>query len=452
MNATYLDFLYNLGVFNIKLGLSTIRRMLDRLGNPQRHPRIIHIAGTNGKGSTLATIEKLLLDSGFTTGATISPHLVSFNERFRICGHPVDDRQLETVFETVCRACKIDPSLTNPSSQDGDIQPTFFEFSIAMAFELFRIYAVDYILLETGLGGRLDATNIVEAPLACVLTRIGIDHQEFLGQSLSEITREKLGIVKPGSPVFASWQEKPVLDQIVNFCHSVHSDLFYYPADFGYQTAKDEAYVDYRFRVFEQKKRTDSGIKTIIRAANQSLLGEHQKQNTATALAVYGLIVPESSRLKPNEIEHSLQTVAWTGRLDYLNQERTILLDGAHNESAIICLLDYLKRYHANDRILFAIGWKKDKHYIHAIKTDGLRQVEFLPVEMQSPSALSAVSVNQILIEHQLVTHPILDVKRLLIKIKEKSLPAHDILVITGSLYLLGEFLAAWQDHKSPHR
>jgi dihydrofolate synthase/folylpolyglutamate synthase len=309
--------------------------------------------------------------------------------------------------------------------------------------------SVDYILLETGLGGRLDATNIVKSPLACVLTRIGIDHQDYLGQTLDEITQEKLGILKKGTPVFSAWQEKPVLDQIISFCREAQLELFYFPKHFGYRSTVDNSYIDYIIPFFSNRKFASNESKNVIRVSKQSLLGEHQKQNTSTALTVYASIVSEAKRLDPGEIERSLQNVSWPGRLDYLDKNRTILLDGAHNESAIECLLSYLKRHHAKERILFAIGWKKDKQFTQMIQTDELLQVEFLPIEMRSKSALPATLVSQILKDNQFVTHPILDVKRLIAKIKEETLPSHDILVVTGSLYLLGEFLAEWQDNQS---
>ncbi len=441
MNEAYLKFLYNLGQFNIKLGLSTIRCMLNRMGSPHHHPRIIHIAGTNGKGSTLATLERLLLDSGFTTGATISPHLISFNERFRLNGHQVNNQQLEQAFEAVCHYCDIELNLSKAESNDGLIKPTFFEFAIAIAFEIFRANKVDYILLETGLGGRLDATNVVEEPLACVITRIGLDHQEFLGESLEQITREKLGILKKNCPVFVAEQCESVSFDIAGICRELGIAIKQSPLDFFFENSKDQKVTSYRWKTDNQGK--NGGISG-IQVKKQSLLGNHQKQNTATALAVYHSIVPESRRLSKNQLIKALQNVSWKGRLEYLDREKRVLIDGAHNKPAIENLMEYLKQAHSTQHILFGIGWKKDKQFVDAIDLNGLARVDFIPIILQTENALHVEDVSQRLSEKGFSTLDPMDAKQLVSGIKNASLPQHQLLVVAGSLYLLGEFLEEW--------
>ncbi len=442
MNAAYLEFLYNLGQFNIKLGLSTIREMLNRMGNPHHHPRIIHIAGTNGKGSTLATIEQLLLDTGFTTGSTISPHLISFNERFRICGQSVSDEDLNRAFERICLACDIDLGLIKPESRDGSISPTFFEFAIALAFEVFRAHKVDFIILETGLGGRLDATNVVDNPLACVLTRIGYDHQEFLGETLEEITWEKMGILKKNSPVFVTQQLERVKQIIKNHCMDTGIKAFFPPEDFSVEYSDVSHETIYRL-ITRNRKNTELPFEISVSA--QSLAGDHQKQNTATALALYYSIIPEGRRLSKDGVIRSLQRVTWRGRLEYLDESKRILLDAAHNESSIKSLFDFLEQKHHDQRILFAIGWKKDKQIVDVIDLNGLKQVDFLPIIQENEKALDADKVIELLAERNFSTLQAIGTAELADGIANKSLPEHDLLVIAGSIYLLGEFLEIWQ-------
>ena len=182
MSPLQLSKLFSLQSDKIKFGLDNIRNLLERLGNPQDNQKIIHFAGTNGKGSTLITLEKLLIKSGFKTGSTISPHLISLNERYRINSEIINDQDLTFAFEQVKKVCILDDDLS-PISKTSSLKPSFFEFSLAMAFVIFRLKKVDYILLETGLGGRLDATNIIKNPLACVITKIDIDHTEYLGNN-----------------------------------------------------------------------------------------------------------------------------------------------------------------------------------------------------------------------------------------------------------------------------
>ena len=442
MNAAYLEFLYKLGQFNIKLGLSTIREMLNRMGNPHHHPRIIHIAGTNGKGSTLATIEQLLLDTGFTTGSTISPHLIDFNERFRICGKSVTDDVLNRAFEKICRACDINLDLSKPESRDGSISPTFFEFAIALAFEVFRVHKVDFIILETGLGGRLDATNVVDSPLACVLTRIGYDHQEFLGETLEEITWEKMGILKSNSPVFVTQQLERVKQVIKNHCLEAGIKAFFSPEHFSAGLSDVSHETIYRLVARNHK---NNGIPLEIPVSSQSLAGDHQKHNTATALALYHFIVPEGRRLSKDGVIHSLQKVTWRGRLEYLDKNKQILLDAAHNESSIQCLFDFLEQEHHDQRILFAIGWKKDKQIADVIDLNGLKQVDFLPIIQKNEKALEVDKVIELLAGRNFSILEAIDTADLANGIASKSLPEHDLLVIAGSIYLLGEFLEKWQ-------
>ncbi|MBU2514442.1 hypothetical protein KJ966_24165 [bacterium] len=423
--------------------------MLTKLDNPHLHPRIIHIAGTNGKGSTLVTLEKLLLDSGFSTGSTISPHLISFNERFRINGVAVEDPELDKTFEEVCQACDIDLSLKHASSRDGTISPTFFEFSIAMAFVLFRRFAVDYILLETGLGGRLDATNVVPTPLACVLTRIAIDHQEYLGNTIEEIVQEKLGILKQGSPVFAASQEENVRYQIVNYCKQQDIKVFYSPVHFGYRVLKNGS-TDYYHTVNNGRISEVDGFSAKI--CNQALIGEHQKENTATAIAVYRSIVPKDHILNNYNFEKSLNSVIWSGRLQYLGKERKILIDGAHNSSGFQRLLHYLNTNHAADRILFAIGWKKDKHLFSDMSQSELRRFQFLPLQMESEYSETVEEILNTLKDNGLNTLESITVSKLLDRIEGHLMKQYDLIVVSGSLYLVGEFLKFWTQKYKPSK
>ena len=446
MDSKYLEFLYSLGLFNIKLGLSTIKEMLMRMGGPHTHPRIIHIAGTNGKGSTLVTLEQLLFDSGYSTGSTISPHLERFNERFRINGKEVSDHDLSEAFERVCLQCGIDLDLKSRTSRDGVLAPTFFEFSIAIAFELFRKFKVDFILLETGLGGRLDATNIIKHPIATVITRIAVDHQAYLGDTLEEIALEKLGILKQGSPVFVSRQTDQVNRIIRSYCDDHEIKRFDYPNDFNFKTVAGgatEYWLSGRISVSQREAPS-----TVIKIDSQALVGEHQKENTATSLAVYHSIVPHSHQLLEEEIAGSLNGVRWSGRLQYLGPDEKILLDGAHNESSMKCLMNFLRETFSTHRIIVALGWKNDKSLSNSLHPAGLEQVCFLPVKMQSEKGQAIEMIRSELEERQLALLPSKNVKQLITAILDNSLPEHDLLVVTGSLYLVGEFLNEWHHIK----
>ena len=439
MDPSYLDFLYRLGEFNIKQALDTIRSMLELLDNPHNHPRIIHLAGTNGKGSTLKTLESLLLASGYTTGSTISPHLTSINERYRINGVAIGENSLNSAFRKVCLACDINLDLSSPTSRDGKLCPTFFEFSLAMAFVLFKAANVDYILLETGLGGRLDATNIIEKPLACIITRIAFDHQEYLGNSLGEIAKEKLGILKANSPVFVAPQEKSVAQDIESHCESNGYNCFLSKISFFRETVSESE----RF-VFDCVPGTES-IEWVVSESEIGLPGAHQKDNILTALASYLYLVPEISRLKRSGVVKVLKNLEWEGRLQYLGRQDDILLDGAHNESGMKALMAYLSALSSEKRVLMAIGWMKNKNLFKAFEQFCCDNISFIPMEMNSERSEKAITISRTLQDSKKSVLPIMNCAELVTAKLDGSLPANDLLVVAGSLYLVGEFLSLWR-------
>ncbi|MDH5561354.1 MAG: hypothetical protein OEY59_10935, partial [Deltaproteobacteria bacterium] len=234
------EWLFGLRSNKDQYELTTIRQILEKLGQPQRHPRIVHIAGTNGKGSTLVTLEKLLIESGFSVGSTISPHLLSFNERFRINGLAASEQLLDVAFHRVREVCGYNEALLIDERRLPSIQPSFFEFSIAMAFVIFQGQNLDFLLLETGLGGRLDATNIITNPLVNIITQIDYDHQTFLGESLKEITMEKMGIIKKGAKVFLARQKESVSKQVMDYCEKENIELYLAPKHFCHKIREDE--------------------------------------------------------------------------------------------------------------------------------------------------------------------------------------------------------------------
>ena len=436
MNPNYLQFLYNLGLFNIKLGLSTISSMLERLENPHHHPAIIHFAGTNGKGSTLVTLENLLIASGFKTGSTISPHLISFNERFRINGIPVEDEELDEAFLMICQACDISWEDNSSQTKEDELAPTFFEFAIAMAFVLFRKHQVDYILLETGLGGRLDATNVISNPLACVITKIDYDHQEFLGETLDQITLEKLGIVKENSPVFSAYQSESVLKQIREFCSENHNEFYFAPQHYGFENLTSKSSVNYYV--------AGEANKVSIQVKNQSLQGDMQKENTSTALGVYHTLLTDNQILSPSEIQKVLSNIHWSGRLQYIKYKPPILIDGAHNLSGFKQLLQHLNSNHLNERILFAIGWKKNKNLLSQSAVSDLKKFEVQPIQMEEETGESVEEIKRLLESNEIDPLDSMTVPNLIDKMKRQQLEQYDLVVISGSLYLIGEFLEKW--------
>ena len=429
-------------MFNIKLGLNNMRQIMSRLGNPHNHPRIIHFTGTNGKGSTLVTIEKLLLTSGFTVGSTISPHLIKYNERFRINGHSISDEDLGQAFLSVCKACEIDVNQLENYSGEKNINPTFFEFSLAMAFVIFKLRQVDYVLLETGLGGRLDASNVVEHPIACVFTKIAIDHQEFLGDTLEGIAEEKLGILKPDAIAYIAEQEPHIKDQLKQRCREKGNRYLAASDNFKCQNNGDEI----RFCL---KPSTDPSSVQIPFPTDMSfnelgLTGSHQLENIATALSVYFSTVSGDSQLAKEAIAECIRDLEWPGRLQYLDKQRKILLDGAHNASGMDTLVDYLKEHHADDKMLFVISWMEGKEIFPALDYSFFSNHHFLPlkIEMTETEHIEMIT-NKLKSKNYLALRPCMTSEFVESRLEE-YVDNYDLIVIAGSLYLIGEFLSLY--------
>ncbi len=322
-----LEYLYALQHFGIKLGLENTRRLLERLGNPQHRLRIVHIAGTNGKGSTAAALEQLLRGAGLCTGLYTSPHLHSFTERIRIDNQPIAEAEVIALTENIRRCA-------------ADLNPTFFEFTTAMALAIFAQKEVDWVILETGLGGRLDSTNVVD-PAVCIITSIALDHAEHLGSDLIQIAGEKAGIIKTDVPLICARQQAEVQDHLQQIAAEKNAPVYLAGRDFSWSLPPDG--FDYQ------------GVKHSLGPIESGLVGTYQRENISLALAATELVLED--HFSPEVSCRSLNDLRWPGRLEWCGN---ILFDGAHNPHAAKALADYLKEEGLQD-LLWVVGAKADK-------------------------------------------------------------------------------------------
>ncbi|NMB21023.1 MAG: bifunctional folylpolyglutamate synthase/dihydrofolate synthase [Firmicutes bacterium] len=308
--------------FGSHLGLERIGHVCDALGNPQEDFRCIHIAGTSGKGSVSALLSGVLRRSGFKVGTFTSPHLVNYSERFQVNGVPIDDETLEEVVGRAEVACK---EVESMYPQFGPV--TEFELATAVAFLYFQKVQVDLAVIETGLGGRLDSTNIVK-PILTVITTIGLDHQDRLGSTLQEIAVEKGGIIKEGVPIISGVQA-PIAEATLKHIAEEKSAQW--------RSTKDVPWVGHGWSLAGGNL-TFPGIGSV----RTGLLGTHQLQNAATALMALlelrglGFTIPLASILE------GFENVVWPGRLEVVSRDPFILLDGAHNEEGMAALAESL--------------------------------------------------------------------------------------------------------------
>ncbi|MEW6584501.1 MAG: folylpolyglutamate synthase/dihydrofolate synthase family protein [Nitrospirota bacterium] len=339
------QYLYNLRKFGIKFGLENITRLATLLGNPHESFRSVHVAGTNGKGSTSAMIASVLRAAGFRVGLFTSPHLVSFTERIRIDGEEITEAEVVNLAGEV----------KSIVGEQKDFSPTFFEVVAAMAMLYFSRKRVDVAVFETGMGGRLDATNIVH-PLVSVITSISYDHKEFLGTSLGEIAHEKAGIIKSRTPVVSSRQEPAAEAVIKDKAREESADIFFYGRDFS-SVLKGEDIKGIEFDYSGTFSLNDVFV---------PLTGEHQMENASVAISAAMLCLKRLARSEGEAERHirlGLGGVRWPGRLQMIDGSPPILLDGAHNPAAALSLArslkkTFLKKY---PRIIIILGVMSDK-------------------------------------------------------------------------------------------
>ncbi len=331
----HLSALYRLRRFGIQLGLATISRLMRGLGNPQDQYRCIHVAGTNGKGSIAAILSSVLAHGGYKVGLYTSPHLVRFNERIQINGCPISD---EAVAEAAEAAQRI--------YTQGE-PPTFFECATAMALHHFALARVDWAVLETGMGGRYDATNVVR-PEVCIISNISIEHTEYLGNTLAKIAAEKAGIIKRGTGVVTGTRKKNALRVIEQAASEKGAPLLRMGKEIKIRKERDGS-----FSYLGEKRRWPR--------LKVGLLGDHQMTNAGLALGALELLMDKALNLSDEAIYTGLAAARWPGRLEVVSKDPLILLDGAHNPSAVRSLKTFLENGMAARRIILVLGILKDK-------------------------------------------------------------------------------------------
>jgi dihydrofolate synthase/folylpolyglutamate synthase len=405
-------WVFDLQKFGIKFGLSSTLSLLARLGLSYREGRYIHIAGTNGKGSVAAMLSAILTRAGYPVGLFTSPHLISFNERYRLRDQEVSAERLLALINEVRAAVDI----AEP--------PTFFEFATAMAFLYFLQEGAGPIILETGMGGRLDATNIVQ-PLISVITNISRDHQEHLGAGLLAIAGEKAGIIKPGAPLVTMARQKQVLTLFRNRCQEVDAPLYQGGVDFK-SRGQSGGVFDY------------FGLKQQINGLTLNLKGRHQYGNAAVALAAVELLSEAGFPVSEAAIREGLLAARWPGRLEQLPQDSRIWLDGAHNPAAALILAQNLKPARANGRLILVMGVMADKD-VDTILARLLPLAQ--TVIFTQPQYFRAATTKDLAQRAQPYGLEIMQVSQVAAAVRQAQSLAgpRDRIVITGSLYTVGE-------------
>ncbi len=392
-----LDYLYSLESPKIKLGLDRVQSLLDKIHNPEKDLKCIHVAGTNGKGSVCAMIFYILKEAGYKVGLYTSPHLKRFNERIRINEHFITDKEIVNYFLT------IKPFITRQS---------FFEITTAMAFLYFKEKNVDFAVLEVGLGGRLDATNVA-VPLVSAITNIGIEHTELLGKTIEKIAFEKAGIIKNNVPVVAGARGK-ALEVIRKIAKERNAPLF---------LAKKFDVVDFKY-----------------------LNGDFQQQNKDIALTTIE-ILKRYNQIKINgkQITNGIRKTKWAGRLEFI--EKTVLVDCAHNPSGFEALkkeLSIIKKRKNVKNFVFVVGIQNDKNIQIMLKTINPLISTIIFTKSKNEKAANPEELLKIfnkLNKNRKIQTKITNNPKNALNYAKKTALKNDLVVIAGSIYLAGEVI-----------
>ncbi len=424
--------MFALGRFGIKLELKTTEDILKHLGSPQKKFCSIHIAGTNGKGSIASYIASILSNSGFKTGLYTSPHLIKFNERFRINGTMVSDEDIVESFLAVKNA------------DQGERRATFFEISTAMAFYLFAKAEVDWAVIETGMGGRLDATNVLQ-PAVTIISNLSIEHTEYLGNTLEEIAAEKGGIIKQNTPLVTGVTQESAIAVLNDIAQKKSAPVYRYGKDFNVIDAESEKMFSSEHKIGLGTQFTYKGIDAVWKNMGTRLSGEHQIQNSALALAACELLIKqkigdEKHKLTEDSIRKGLAATVWSGRLEYIMQKPLVLIDGAHNLDAAENLGKYLKKHHSSNRTMI-IGILKDKPYKEMLEymLPDSNHIIFTRAKIDrslDPKLLKDFAVNNMNVSAEI---DIIENVEDAVEYAVKSASEKDCICIAGSLYVAGE-------------
>lgn len=411
--------MYRLHRFGIKLGLDTIKRLLKGLGNPHEQYRMIHVAGTNGKGSIASTLAHILTLAGNQVGLYTSPHLVHFNERIRIDHAPIENEAVIRAYEAVKRV---------PA---GTREPTFFEFATAMALYEFSRRSVDWAVIETGMGGRLDATNIITPELS-IITNISLEHREYLGRTIAAIAREKGGIIKGKTPVVTGARQKKAVEVIKQIAAEKHAPLF----------RQTEAF---KVRRSAGNKCTYFGMDHVWRNVKLKMAGTHQVDNAALVMAGCEVLINSGVQISTDTIRKGIATHQWTGRLEIVQQAPLVILDGAHNLIAARALGNYLSDAIIDRKLTLVVGILDDKPYqgmLKALLPHCSRVIVTQPVINRAlPTEKLAAFARKIFPEVMTIPKVADAVKYAL-----ESTPPKDAVCIAGSLYVVGEAKSALEN------
>ena len=415
--AEALSYIHGVSNFFCKPGLVRIKELCSGLGDPQNELKFIHVTGTNGKGSVCSMLHAILREEGYRVGLYTSPYVRSFNERIRVNGKNITNGLL----------AKFTQRVKNIAKKMED-RPTEFEIITAIAFDYFRACKCDYVILEVGMGGRLDATNIIPPPLLSIITGISIDHTAFLGDTPDKIAYEKAGIIKEKSPTLYGGEAGIAEDVIAAECVKMQSTL--YKTDYS---ALSVSKMNLYESVFDYRDRSDMEL---------GLLGAYQPRNAAIVLDAADILIREGVELSEDSIRYGLRNARWPARFEIIGREPTVIFDGAHNPQGIDAAVDSIKTYFPDEKVIIISGVLRDKDYGRI--SDRICEVahSVYTITPSSPRALSCEEYAAVFASKGVDALPCSSVAEALSAAKKEAAKNGKAVLCLGSLYTYCEVMA----------
>ena len=406
-----LEYIHSINWCFCKPGLERIRELCDRLGNPQKSLRFVHVAGTNGKGSTCAMLESVLRAAGYKTGLYTSPYITVFNERMRICGENISNEELADITTQI-----------RPIADAMEDKPTEFELITAVAFEYFKRNGCDIVVLEAGMGGRLDSTNIIDKSLLSIITGISLDHTAFLGDTVEKIAAEKAGIIKTGCPVLFGGEDDAARTVIKGKADLEKCEL--YEPDYSLLSVKK---MTLDGTVFDLDKRKDIRI---------PLLGTYQPQNASLVIKAVDILNSLGLSVSEDNVREGLSSARWQARFEVISKDPLVIFDGAHNPQGISAAVNSIKAYFGYKKVFVLTGVLSDKD--HKFIARELSQVasRAFTITPENPRALDAAAYADELSAEGVSAEPFDDIQSAFEYAKREARANETPLVCLGSLYL----------------
>ena len=413
-----LEYINGVSWLGSKPGLERIRVLLTGLGNPEKKLKFVHVAGTNGKGSICAYLASVLQKAGYKTGLFTSPYIARFNERMKINGREIGNAELADIVEQV-----------KPVAEAMEDHPTEFEMMTAAALLWFEQRGCDIVVLEVGLGGRLDATNVIPCPECAVIANIGLDHTAVLGNTLEEIAAEKAGIIKEGASVVMYQQQSETMRTVRDICDERGAEL----------TVPDFDDIAVEFDTREGQVFTYKGEPYAI-----ALLGEHQLYNAVCAIEAVEILRRRGWEIEHDALEAGLYATSWPARFEIVEDSPWFVVDGGHNPQCALALSDALKRYFPDEKRVLLLGVLKDKDYNGIIEILAPLFDAFVTVTPNSERALDAADLGKALEKFGKPVSVIGDVSQGVREALNIAEEKGAMVCAAGSLYICGEVRACF--------